>query len=512
MPKPKLYLFAIGGTGSRVLTSLTMLLSSGLKVNAEVIVPMIIDTDINNGDVEKCRNVIKNYNAIHNALYHNIGEDEELGYFFRTKILPPKELNISGTSYGTLREMINYNTLVPSNFGKTKSLLDLLYSEKNKDMQLEKGFLGNPNVGSVVLKNVVETKQFKEFTQDFKQEDRIFIISSIFGGTGAAGFPLLLNVFRDENSKINNVNYINNAIIGGVSVLPYFQVDVEKFNSGESAINSSTFITKSKAALSYYNRNLQTLVNALYYIGDTRQSNYENFDGGLEQKNPSNFIELTAAKSVIDFLDFEPSAKSKDDLSQASTFFEYGIEDDSSNLNLKQLKQNEAIKQFVKYHYYNLYVSNYLEEAFKNDKLAWRNELKLPNNYEKQPFVQNIKSFTLLYYYKWLLELGLDRHNRKYIPFDLSIIQNREELIKDIACSVAAQINVDEKKMFTVVNNIPANDASSWLKKDKFKYDEVFSNEIKNILEKQLNSKERELNAMFNTGLEDIIQRRFSNI
>lgn len=512
MSKPKLYLFAIGGTGSRVLTSLTMLLASGIKVNAEVIVPMIIDTDINNGDVEKCRNVIKNYNAIHTSLYQNVGEDEDLGHFFRTKILPPKELNISGTSYGTLREMVNYNTLAASGFGKTKGLFDLLYNESNKNMQLEKGFLGNPNVGSVVLKNVVETKQFKEFTQDFKQEDRIFIISSIFGGTGAAGFPLLLNVFRDDNSKLNNSNYINNAVIGGVSVLPYFQVDVDKFNRGESAINSSTFITKSKAALSYYNRNLKGLVNALYYVGDTRQSSYENFDGGLEQKNPANFVELTAAKSVVEFLDFEPKAKSKDDLSQVSTFFEFGIEEDSSNLNLKHLNQNGQIRQFIKFHYYNLYISNYLDEAFKNDKLAWRNELKLPTNYEKQPFIQNLKNFTMRYYYKWLLELGLERHNRKYIPFDLSIIQNQEELVKDIACSTPAQINMDEKKMFTLVNSIPANDSSSWIKKDKFRYDEVFSKDIKSILERQLNSKERELNVMFNQGLEDIIQRRFSNI
>ena len=41
MSKPKLYLFAIGGTGSRVLKSLTMLLASGIKVNTEKIIPMI---------------------------------------------------------------------------------------------------------------------------------------------------------------------------------------------------------------------------------------------------------------------------------------------------------------------------------------------------------------------------------------------------------------------------------------------------------------------------------------
>ena len=34
----KLYIFGIGGTGSRVLKSLTMLLASGVKINADKIV------------------------------------------------------------------------------------------------------------------------------------------------------------------------------------------------------------------------------------------------------------------------------------------------------------------------------------------------------------------------------------------------------------------------------------------------------------------------------------------
>ena len=35
----KLYVFGIGGTGSRVLKSLTMLLASGVKCKADTIVP-----------------------------------------------------------------------------------------------------------------------------------------------------------------------------------------------------------------------------------------------------------------------------------------------------------------------------------------------------------------------------------------------------------------------------------------------------------------------------------------
>ena len=509
MSKPKLYLFAIGGTGSRVLSSLTMLLASGIKTNTEKIIPMIIDTDINNGDVEKCRNIIKGYTNIHNTVYKGISDDQDQGCFFRTKIMPPKELNISGTDYGTLRDMVSYNTLNAKGFRNTKGLFDLLYSTKNKDMPLEKGFLGNPNVGSVVLKNVVESPEFKEFTQDFSQNDRIFVISSIFGGTGAAGFPLLMNVFRDPNTTLNNGAFINSAIIGGVSVLPYFQVDVEKFNTGESAINSSTFITKTKAALSYYNRNLSSLINAMYYVGDTRQSNYENFDGGIEQKNPSNFIELTAASAIIDFMDYDASANTKEDLGSSSKFFEYGLDADTGNIDLKHLKNDALKRSLLHFHYFNVYVSDFMEKALHNEKLAWRNELKLPGNYDTQNLYKQIQKFTTLYYYRWLYEIALERHDRKFVPFDLSIITNAEELRIDVDVLLPVKTSISSEKLFTLVTGMPANKSKSFFNKDSINYDEEFSKIAGDIIDLQHGNTDRDVHILLNRGIADIIQKRY---
>ena len=47
-----LYIFAIGGSGSRVLRSLTMLLASGIETNNNII-PIIIDPDTSNGDLDR---------------------------------------------------------------------------------------------------------------------------------------------------------------------------------------------------------------------------------------------------------------------------------------------------------------------------------------------------------------------------------------------------------------------------------------------------------------------------
>ena len=48
----KLYVFGIGGTGARVVKSLTMLLASGVKTNYDI-VPILIDPDRAGGDLNR---------------------------------------------------------------------------------------------------------------------------------------------------------------------------------------------------------------------------------------------------------------------------------------------------------------------------------------------------------------------------------------------------------------------------------------------------------------------------
>ena len=59
--KGKLYIFGIGGTGSRVLKSLVMLAASGVKIEADAIVPIVIDPDFANADLTRTLELIKTY-------------------------------------------------------------------------------------------------------------------------------------------------------------------------------------------------------------------------------------------------------------------------------------------------------------------------------------------------------------------------------------------------------------------------------------------------------------------
>ena len=63
-----LFIFAIGGTGARVLRSLGILLASGLKINADKIIPIIIDTDTQNNDTIRALKLLNNYRKIRNDI------------------------------------------------------------------------------------------------------------------------------------------------------------------------------------------------------------------------------------------------------------------------------------------------------------------------------------------------------------------------------------------------------------------------------------------------------------
>lgn len=68
----KLYIFGIGGTGSRVLRSLTFLLGTGVKMPgfAEV-VPIVVDADSTSGDKTDTVQLMENYQRLYDQYFVN---------------------------------------------------------------------------------------------------------------------------------------------------------------------------------------------------------------------------------------------------------------------------------------------------------------------------------------------------------------------------------------------------------------------------------------------------------
>lgn len=300
----KLYVFGIGGTGSRVIRSLIMNLASGADLGSgfNEIVPIIIDPDIANGNKEDTLSIIENYNKIREKLSeNNVG-------FFKTKISSFKGSDVKrkdsfvfkldGSSQ-TFKKFIGYNQLHEEN-DINKDFIDLFYSEDNLDSEMKVGFKGNPNIGSIVLNQMSQTDDYASFLKYFDKGDSIFIVSSIFGGTGAAGFPTLIKNLRKPTTNNEQQVIVKESKIGALSVLPYFKLD------GTDEIDDNTFLSKTKAALDYYSDSIlkqgEEDLNQMYLIGDGETNIVPYAVGAAKQKNPSHFIELASSWSIFDFV------------------------------------------------------------------------------------------------------------------------------------------------------------------------------------------------------------------
>lgn len=302
------YLFCIGGTGARVLRSLTMLLASGVRIEkGDSIVPIIIDYDLQNGDLEQTKMLVGRYKNLNEIAKY---EKNEEGFFYTPIAIRPYSIvdikNDSGSE--TFKKYLDFQTL--KNVSKeTAELMEALYDNSPQDdprtelnLEMSKGFKGNPNIGSVVFNEYFRNKAYgyDQFLSNFAKGDRVFIVGSIFGGTGSSGLPSLVKKFRQSGttSDVGNNTFLKDAPIGTCVVLPYFDVA----QKDTSAINSLTFNSKAKAALTYYQAELYDKLNEIYYIGCLKKKEaYPNFEGGKEQRNNAHVIELLSAMSVIEF-------------------------------------------------------------------------------------------------------------------------------------------------------------------------------------------------------------------
>lgn len=417
----KLYVFAIGGTGSRVLRSLTMLAASGVNINAHEIVPIIIDPDSSNADLTRTVTLMNRYCYLRKGIdFHDSNETT----FFRTGIneaVPNFSLQIKDTQNRRFEQFIQYSSLSKAN----KAMMSMLFSEKNLDAQMQVGFKGNPNIGSVVLNQISSSPQFEQFATSFEQGDKIFIISSIFGGTGASGFPLLLKTLRDEKATFPNHSLINKAQIGAVTVLPYFKLD----QSDASEIDSSTFISKARSALAYYEDNVvgNDSINAMYYLADNGDI-YENYDGGDLQKNPAHIVELLAATAVVNF--------ANNDFEDRYDNFEFGIKDIDDNDAVTFTKFHPQTEQLLSKPMTQLALTaNCLTpdtpqySIVTSDRLTSNLTICEKEQLYSSPFFAELKQF-LADFKQWINELS--ENKRKFNPFNMECADRPFEVVTDI--------------------------------------------------------------------------------
>ena len=286
---------------------------------------------------------------------------------------------------------------------------------------MEIGFVGNPNIGSIVLNQFKDSEEYKIMASNFNADDRIFIISSIFGGTGAAGFPSVLKIIRNaiNQSNIHSKGFLQNAKIGAITALPYFNIE----NTEKSPIQKSEFIAKSRAALYYYKDNItkNNSINALYYIADDYNGKpYKNDPGNDGQQNPAHFVELISALSVIDFIETPDSdLETINGKASRPIYKSFGMKDDLPENKFSNFEANTegkiscALSQMV---LFKQYINHRLKESV--GKQAWSiDEPTIGNAFLNETFFRTHITEFMSFLGEWLKEMAENRRN--LAPFNL---------------------------------------------------------------------------------------------
>ena len=380
-----------------------MMLAAGVKTSQSDVVPIVIDPDSANADLTRTVALMNKYATLRQ---HLTFPENGHGTFFKAKIdqiLPNYNLLIKDTEDRQFQQCIALQAMTK----QTKATTRMVFSEKNLASSMNVGFKGNPNIGSVVLNQIVNSEDFITFANSFEKGDKIFIVSSIFGGTGASGFPLLLKTLRTGDTFPNN-DLINKAEIGAVTILPYFKLE----QSEDSEIDSSTFISKAKSALAYYENNISknNQINALYFLADNMSNTYANHEGGTQQRNSAHLIEFLAASAAFDFANKHHEGPTVNK--------ELGLKENHRTIHMDSFYDELTamlrmpLTQFMM-------VSNCLHDKF--DFVSKKNLAANNGNFDEAfynaPFMQNLRSF-LDEYRLWLSEMKDNKRSLDLFNFD----------------------------------------------------------------------------------------------
>jgi hypothetical protein len=322
----KYFIIGIGGTGMRCIEALTHLCAIGMFDNKEIDV-LSIDTDTNNGNKGRSEQLLDRYIRIKGG----ISGKPTANTFFSAK------LNIYKFAPEYSGNRLTYELISGLNLGsedskrENKALSDLFFDSDVQQFKLDHGYRAQTHLGSHLMYHCIveaarnvregkgrkEDKELAEFLDKIYQAGenaRVFILGSIFGGTGASSIPIIPKALRDAvRIKDPNAEIHSNAKFGCSLLSEYFSFNVpDGVQKKEQKIiaDSNNFSRNSQAALMFYqgDTTVKSVYRLMYHIGWPKRANFseennsgKTITGGGEQKNPCHITELMCACAAYDF-------------------------------------------------------------------------------------------------------------------------------------------------------------------------------------------------------------------
>ena len=178
-------LILLGGTGARCGEIFVHMCANGY-LDVKNINILYIDSDTKNGNADYFKRVVKLYNECQKSY---VIKESPIPCFFKPKINLFCENPVGKTVY--FQDIANSSGGNARGFDSASVLMDVLYSEEEKEMKISEGFFAHPNVGAALFAanmDVILEKFVKIIStaQSDMKKIKIFLLGSIFGEIGRA--------------------------------------------------------------------------------------------------------------------------------------------------------------------------------------------------------------------------------------------------------------------------------------------------------------------------------------
>lgn len=317
------YIIAAGGTGAMCAQAFIHLAAAGCVNREDKYNILLVDKDKDSDAITACRDLLTNYGTLRDQLVKNpngkyIFPEIRLDTWDFTSEILDEYQKKTKTAAGSLGTLTLEKLLNPNNDPQMSRMLSTMYTKEERNVDLNQGFYGHPNIGALVFDYVKErflepdvmdaggqkiTHQFMTDLRNSLNTGRahVYLFGSLFGGTGATIIPNVVLALQELPGAAAGL------ILGGSVIMPYFKLPDCRNDSEEMLKNvrpaDQKFARQTIDALEYYHESglLNHMMNLLLVGTSTLDVTSEMYARGGEQHQHSHVVLLVAAAAAARF-------------------------------------------------------------------------------------------------------------------------------------------------------------------------------------------------------------------
>lgn len=363
------FVMGIGGTGMRCIESLIHLCGMGMFDDTDIYL-LALDTDKDNGNFARLKEAKESYTKSKGT---DASQRTALKDTFFSANIHYYEFSPNYEEKSDFRSVFNYGDTKFNNPEQT-SIADLVLTENVETFNLRHGYRAQTHLGSMMMyHSILESarsngnNQLKSYVQKLIQASqnggaRVFILGSVFGGTGASSIPIIPQAISKAAEIISNgaANILNNAYFGSTLLTAYFNFKApagEELKNHKIIATSDKFALNSQVAMMFYNDDttVKSTYQKFYMIGTpgidwnpmAKKEQTETITGGASQRNDSHYVELLAACAALHFLNV-PEDELRNQKQTYSTEYLYRAINDNGKLEFRDFVGQEMEQEFAK--------------------------------------------------------------------------------------------------------------------------------------------------------------------